>query len=184
MLFSITFSHVRLDKEKRVIALIITSKTSINSYFLGKILACIIITILKIGFLVMVSYFLIGMRIICKLHNLLLLISSVSLGTIIWFSLGFICGVFINREDIRDMLFSLLTFPLTFASSIYYNIGLAPTWIKTISMLNPLTYICNLMRKSFFLEVCSLVDKDFLALLSFGIISFAFSYLSSKRLSL
>ncbi len=184
MYFSNTFSHVRLDREKRVVALIITSKTSIDSYFLGKIIANTFIMILKICLLIFIGHLLVGIAIPFRLINMFTILISVILGTVIWVSFGFTCGVFINREDIRDIIFSLLTFPLTFASSIYYNINLGPAWIRVISSFNPLTYICNLMRKGFFLEKVYLLNKDLMTLLFFALFSFILAYVSSRRLSL
>lgn len=40
----------------------------------------------------------------------------------------------------------VLTMPLFFASNAIYPIDIMPAWLKTISHINPLTYMINALR--------------------------------------
>jgi len=153
VLFSLTFSKVRMDKTSNVISTIALSKTSLSSYYYGLLLASVVETLIRIAFLTILASVIVGSPVPLKFGNLILIILSVSVGSCIWFSLGFICGLLIVREDVRDFIFSLVVLPTSFASSLYYNVDYAPPLIKTLAALNPLTYNCDVIREAFLLTM-------------------------------
>ncbi len=149
VLFGQSLAFIRMDKRTGILAIIALSKPSLRGYYWSKFLTQFLLTVIKIIILGTMAALIIN-----KLPNLnfergLLLIYTVILGVAIWHSIGVIAGVMIKRDDVREILMMLITLPLTFASSMYYNIDAAPAPIRWIATINPLTYICDLMRMSY-----------------------------------
>lgn len=147
--FNKTFSSVRIDEVSNVIRSIAISKTNLFSYYSGKLMANIILTIVRLSILSIIAYLIFGIVLPASLDSIILIASAIIMGSSIWFSVGFICGIFILKEETRDFIFSIVAFPVTFASSIYYNLDQAPVILKRIAMFNPLTYNCNIVRNGF-----------------------------------
>jgi ABC-2 type transport system permease protein len=84
----------------------------------------------------------------------------------------------------REIVFLLLTMPITFASSMYYSLDHAPTWIKLISSVNPLTYTSNILRQSFLVTNPVGWTHDFLCLALSALIVSALAIFSLRRLTI
>ncbi|MGC9093880.1 MAG: ABC transporter permease [Bacteroidota bacterium] len=151
-LFSTTFSLVRLDNVSGFLTNIAISKTGLHSYYVGSLLANMLVTILRIIILVAVARLAVGSPLPPSLWNVAIVLLAVCIGSVLWYSLGFVCGLLIKREDIRDILFSLVTLPMTFASSVYYNVDRVSPSLRKIALLNPLTYNCDVIREAFFFD--------------------------------
>lgn len=148
-LFTKAFATVRVDELTNVIRAIAISKTNLFSYYEGKLLANTILTIVRLIILSFIAWIIFGISLPLNFINLLLVLFSIVAGSCIWFSIGFICGIFIMKEASKDFIFSVVSFPLTFASSVYYSLDRAPSFLKSIAAFNPLTYNCNLLRYGF-----------------------------------
>jgi len=144
-LFSWTFSMVRIDRASNIVAIFLTSGVHPTIYFAGKLIASILITTVRCLIVLGISLSLAYVT-LPSLANLGIAFTGLLLGSVVWLCLGFICGVFITREDLRDIVFSILTLPITFTSSMYYNIELAPQWVRAIGKFNPLTYTADTIR--------------------------------------
>lgn len=152
MLFSMTFSMVRIDNVNGLLANIAISKTGLYSYFVGSLLANLATTILRIFLITIVAHFILKTPVPSNLINVVIILLAIFIGSVFWYSLGFVCGAFITREDTRDFVLTLLIPPFTFASSLYYNPAKISPVIEQIVLLNPLTYIINIIRSSFLLD--------------------------------
>lgn len=144
-LFSLTFSLVRLDRQINIVAVFLTSGVTPYKYLAGKLAASVAITVMR-GAIVLGVGLCLSFISLPSVAHLLIALFGLIVGSIVWFGLGFICGVFIMREDVRDIVFSMLSLPITFASSMYYNLDLAPHWLKIVGQFNPLTYIADTIR--------------------------------------
>lgn len=69
---------------------------------------------------------------------------------ILWSSLGLMIGLRIEREEKRDVMWALLNLPLMFSSSVFYNVQQAPSFIRFLSYVNPLTYCADVLRSSMY----------------------------------
>lgn len=184
LLFSLTFAVVRIDRVQKVIAVILVSRVPLSSYFWGKQIANTIQTFLKVFVLLFLTYLITGSTLPVNGINIFLFAIALILGSVFWSSLGVISAVFITREDVRDIVFMLFTMPITFASSMYYNLERAPGWIKAISAFNPLTYTCNIIRQSFLLEHPQEWTSDFVLLIISAALATFLASLSLKKLSI
>jgi ABC-2 type transport system permease protein len=179
-LFSWTFSMVRIDRSTNIVAVLLTSGIQPHVYFMGKMIAAIVVTLMRVIIVFVASLFLSYVT-LPKLPHLGISLLGLVLGTIIWFSLGFVSGLFMSREDVRDIVFSILTLPITFTSSMYYNIELAPSWVRAIGMFNPLTYVVEVVRGGFLNLTVPTKTLTVLGLCSAVCVAIAFR--SCKRLS-
>jgi ABC-2 type transport system permease protein len=63
---------------------------------------------------------------------------------------------------------NIFTMPMLFLSSTFYSLHTAPTWIKTLSRLNPFSYFVNGLHSTI---VCDFwgVAANLVILLAFGV---------------
>jgi len=145
-LLNLSFSFLRIDKHSGVLSIIALSRASLASYFWGKYFVQLVLTLLKIVLIAVIAMMLTKNIPDISLLNAVLFMITLVLGVAIWYSLGMLGGIFIQRDDLREVVLMMLILPLTFASSMYYNIQMAPTPIRWLATFNPLTYICNIFR--------------------------------------
>lgn len=67
-------------------------------------------------------------------------------GVALWAAVGTAVGVSIDSYNLRDTLASLLSIPVTFASSVFYDPAHAPAPLRLVATLNPLSLLANSMR--------------------------------------
>lgn len=181
MLFSMTFSMVRIDNVRGFLSEIAISKTRLSAYYLGSLLANMSTTILRIVILAIGAHFLVGTALPANPINIIIILLAISIGCIVWYSIGFLCGIFIHREEIRDFVFSLLIFPLTFASTLYYRIEDIPSSLRQIVLFNPLTHNVNAVREAFLLETPTSWFSDLSILTPLALFLVVASFISVRR---
>ncbi len=183
-LFTLTFSMVRVDKATRIVPLIITTRTPISLYLFSKLIASLSLVLLQILIIAVAGYWITDLGFILRPFSIVTCLSTIVLSGTLWFSMGFICGVFIYSESTRDIISSVLGLPLIFSSSIYYNIEFAPRWIQWVAGVNPLNYACQLVRSSLLGGTPRLWGLDFLIITTLAAIACILAIKSLKRLSL
>jgi ABC-2 type transport system permease protein len=149
-LFALTFSLVRLDRATKVMLQIIISRVKLTTYYYAKLIVSVGMTILKAALITIVAIIMTGQGPVPSLGGLAWMLAGIFLGSAIWLSAGFVAAAVVTREDLRDLLFSILTLPITFASSAYYSLSSAPAWLRAIGVVNPLTYTADVIRAAYF----------------------------------
>ncbi len=79
-----------------------------------------------------------------------LIIAVILTGIFLWTAAALIIGIQVESEEKRDLLWTLLNLPIMFSSSVFYNVKEAPLYIRALSYINPLTYIADAVRASFY----------------------------------
>lgn len=74
------------------------------------------------------------------------IISLSLLMMLFWYSLGTFISLKITSYRTRDMILNTFMMPIAFTSPTFFSFDNAPILIKTVSMLNPLTYQLNTLR--------------------------------------
>jgi len=162
-LFGFTFSWVRIDFATNLISVISTSPVGMDAYIIGKYLAMLSVTIVKTAILLLTGFLLTGKMLNMNPLSLGIFFITLILGSLFWTNIGLICGIKVKREDVRDIIYSIVLLPITFLSSVYYDLTTAPLWIRIIGNINPLTYITDLLRATY-LDI-PIRDYTFLILL-------------------
>jgi ABC-2 type transport system permease protein len=163
-LFTLTFSTVRIDNSRGFLADIAISKTSLISYYSGSLLANTLVAMLRVILLAVAAHVFLGSPLPGSINGFMVGLVGLFVGSVFWYSLGFVAGVFVTREDLRDVILSLLIMPTTFASTVYYNLDQMPRSIGNIVRYNPLTYNVNILRDAFLVQEPVLWRSDFLIL--------------------
>jgi len=78
--------------------------------------------------------------------NIIGVLVMVILGSIFFSTFSLIIACVVKTRERFMGIGQVLTMPLFFASNAIYPIEIMPGWLKTISLINPLTYIINALR--------------------------------------
>jgi ABC-2 type transport system permease protein len=182
MIFAITSGFIRMDRQSGMLTVIVLSKTSLNGYYWGKLIFQIMITLAKIILLAILATALAGRLPNFSLSYLPLFLLVVILSVAVWFSFGMAIGVIVRRADLREVAMMLLILPLTFASSMYYDISLTPLPIRWLAAINPLTYTCNIFRGCYLGSLPTNAPFQFICLTIFAIAAAAIALYALRRL--
>ncbi len=183
-LFGTSFSFLSLDSRTGILSVIAMSKASLTGYFWGKYIFQFCLTLIKILLIMMIAVILAKNLPEVTLFNSAIFIITLILGAGIWFSLGMIGGIYLPREDVRAVVITLVSLPLTFASSMYYGIDRMPAVIRWIALINPLTYICNLFRGCYLNNLPADYLLQLLILFIVTIVALSFALFSLSKVKL
>jgi len=61
-------------------------------------------------------------------------------------SIGIMLGSIISNPEGFQVIVGLITLPMILLSGAFFPLDLAPTWIKTLALFDPLTYAVDLSR--------------------------------------
>ncbi len=142
---SYTLALVNLDRRTRILQMVQSTSTHFYEYFWGRLVGVEFLIFVKIAVLGLVAVLFFEFN-VSQPFYILLFILTLSISNFIWFGIGFLGGMIIKTEDIRDIILQLVTLPLTFLSNIYYPINNAPGILKYVIEINPLTHTTNLIR--------------------------------------
>lgn len=148
--FSSALNDSSNDRRWGVFRVYMTTKMKPFHYVIGKAFVstfiCILqsIFILGVGILLSGSYFYIGFG------SILILIYSIVASSFFWTFLGIAIGITTSQEEKRTVYSTLLTLPIMFSSSIFYDVSRVPKFIYWLSRFNPLTYMADVARNAFF----------------------------------
>jgi len=120
---------------------------------------------------------------VLSLLNLIVVLIILIVAIIFWGLIGIGLGVRIIKEEIRNVIILVITLPIMFSSSVFYNPILAPKWIYYLSRINPLTYTADALR-SVFLNNPSQCTSNLLFLFLFSIVALIFSSISFRKADL
>ncbi|HEV0778199.1 TPA: ABC transporter permease, partial [Streptococcus pneumoniae] len=92
-----------------------------------------------------------------------------------WDSLAILLTMFINDYRRRDIVIRFVLTPLGFTAPVFYLIDSAPSIVRWIGQLNPLTYQLTILRNFYFknsttLELVFLLLTSLLVLISVSFI--------------
>lgn len=147
-MFNQSFAITRLDVITNFLTVLMTSNIKLYKYVLARILTIYSVLFTQFVYVVFLAYILSGY--FPSILGACLALTFMFIGLLFWFSLGTICGLHIKNELTRDIVMLMVSTPATFLSSSLYNLDQAPQIIKMLGYLNPLTYIVNLIRSSYF----------------------------------
>lgn len=182
MTFMMALTFIRHDRASGVLGIIVLAQGGLGRYIGGKMIAQTIFNLLKVGALICLSLLISGNAVaLGKTPNLGAFLIAVLLGTIIWLSLGLTVALILKRDEMREIIVMLVSMPLVFSSSMYYDISHAPAWIRAISMVNPLTYTCNVARQAYLNESVGNVGGDVLVLAVMAVCSVGIALFVSRR---
>ncbi len=102
-----------------------------------------------------------------------------ALGITTWAALGTAVGTRVDSYNVRDTLVSLLSVPLVFTSSAFYDTARVPLALKVVAKINPLSVLADTTRMALFGG-----ETPFMAGISLVILAgcaFALAYIMVRR---
>lgn len=112
---------------------------------LGRSLAAGIRSLSQI-FIVYFLSFLLGIHLRLEFLAFVALLVTVILGGAVFSTLSLIVACMVKKRERFMGIGQVLTMPLFFASNALYPIELMPSWLKTLSIVNPLSYQVDALR--------------------------------------
>jgi len=90
--------------------------------------------------------FALGVHLSWNVVSLLLVVAVVILGSALFSTFSLIIACLVKTRERFMGIGQILTMPLFFASNAIYPISIMPSWLQTVSQINPLTYETDALR--------------------------------------
>lgn len=133
-----------LDRDNGIFYEFLTYPMTRGQFLLGKItfncLTSVFQTVLAVG----LGAWLLGISVRWGLSWMV--VAGVILGTAGWFFFLMIFALRIRRNDMFNTFLNIAYFILIFASSMFYPLDRLPSWFRTASYLNPITWHTDALR--------------------------------------
>jgi len=84
-----------------------------------------------------------------KIHNVWIIIATVSLTSATFALAGLINAIFANSFDDISIIPTFVLTPLTYLGGVFYSISLLPEFWQGVSQINPIVYMVNAFRYGF-----------------------------------
>jgi len=119
-------------------------------YILGIVLATLIIGIAGSLIVFALAFPVLGYSIAWSFRGALLVASALVMGTMFFGGLAIALSVALRSSETFQIVSTFVFFVFLFTSSVFFPSASAPEPIKTISLLNPLTYTTDIFRAGLF----------------------------------
>lgn len=133
------------ERDMGILHKILVSPAPRAALVLGRALAAGLRGVSQIFIVYLLCYFL-GVNLRWDFIALLGVIITVILGGAVFSTLSLIAASIVKKRERFMGIGQVLTMPLFFASNALYPIDMMPAWIRTLSILNPLTYQVDALR--------------------------------------
>ena len=90
--------------------------------------------------------FALGVHLSWSIITFLLVILVIILGSALFSTFSLIIACLVKTRERFMGMGQVLTNPLFFASNAIYPISIMPSWLQTVSQVNPLTYMVDALR--------------------------------------
>jgi len=186
LLFTAIFSTISIieDRQEGFLQGILVSPAPRSAIVLGKFLGG---TILAVGQGILFLAFLPLLKISINIPTLAYVILIMTLMSFGLTGLGFIIAWKLNSTQGFHAIMNLLLMPMWFLSGALFPFSTAPQWLKTIMLINPLTYSVAALHRSFFFGLNANIGLpapgvSLAVVLIFSVMTFAISiYLVRKN---
>ncbi len=167
-----------VDRDNGILYEFLTYPMRRSEFLLGKVLfqcgMAVLQSVLTVGF----SVLLLGVSV--PWSAAVFIIITMVAGTAGWFFFLSIFAFTIRRNDIYNTVINVIYFLLMFLSSVFYPLDRVPGWLRSLSLLNPLTWHTDMLRfETVGIGSLSVVMLEAGAFVVFSVISF---WLAVKKL--
>jgi ABC-2 type transport system permease protein len=163
-----------LDRDNGIFFEMLTYPLSRAEYLLGKVVVNMTIAVLQAVIAIALGYLIFGIRLRWPMVPLTLL--GMALGTAGWFFFYAIFALKTRRNDVFNAVTSIFYFVFLFASAMFYPLDPLPRWLRTVAMVNPITWQIDWLRyTSIGLGDGDRVILEGIAFVIFGLCCFAFA---------
>ena len=133
-----------LDRDNGIFFEMLTYPISRSEYLLGKVVVNVCVAVLQSVLALTLGWLLFDIRLVWKTVPLALV--GMAAGTAGWFFFYSIFALKTRRNDVFNAITSVFYFVFLFASSMFYPLDPLPRWLKTVAMMNPITWQIDWFR--------------------------------------
>jgi ABC-2 type transport system permease protein len=133
-----------VDRDNGILYEFLTYPMRRSEFLLGKVLFQCGMTVLQTALTVGFGALLLDVSVPWS-ASVFIIIMMIA-GTAAWFFFLSIFAFTIKRYDIYNTVINVLYFLLMFLSSVFYPLDRVPAWIRSLSLLNPLTWHADILR--------------------------------------
>jgi ABC-2 type transport system permease protein len=151
-------------------------------YILGIVLATLTIGIAGSLLVFGLAFPVLGYSIAWSLRGALLVAFSLVIGTVFFGGLAIALSVVLRSSETFQIVSSFIFFVFLFTSSVFFPSATAPEPIRTISLLNPLTYTADIFRDGLFGLSGSLLMVELPVLAVEAVVIFAVAVFAFRRI--
>lgn len=169
------------EKDVGIITKLLSTPSPRSSIVLGKSLAASLRGVFQ-AIMIFILSLLIGVRIRLDPFDIAGVFAVIILFAMCFSSLSMLLASYLKTRDRMMGIGQALTMPLFFASNAIYPISIMPTWLKYVSIANPLSYVVDAMRSMLLEGTYTHLPLDILALTLSTILFLALASKSIKNL--
>jgi ABC-2 type transport system permease protein len=151
-------------------------------YIMGIVLATLIIGIAGSLLVFGLAFPVLGYNIAWSVRGVLLVVSSLVIGTVFFGGLAIALSVALRSSETFQIVSSFVFFVFLFTSSVFFPSLSAPEPIRTISLLNPLTYTADIFRAGLFGLSSPLLTLELPVLAAEAMVIFAVAVFAFRRI--
>jgi ABC-2 type transport system permease protein len=133
-----------VDRDNGIFYEFLTYPMTRGEFLIGKITFNVLLSLVQAVITVGLGTMLLGIPLRWDLAWVTL--AGVVAGTAGWFFSLSIFALRIRRNDMFNTFINVAYFVLLFASSIFYPLDGLPQWLRTLALLNPLTWLTDVLR--------------------------------------
>ncbi len=169
-----------VDRDNGIFYEFLTYPMTRGQFLVGKIVFNCLLAIAQSGITISAAVWLLGIPIEWRL--IWFVFAGIVFGTAGWFFFLSMLALRITRSDVYNTVLNVAYFVMMFASSMFYPTETMPAWLRSISLLNPLTWHTDALRYG----VLGVGNVEFVALEAAGfgvflLISFYFAVRSLQH---
>lgn len=170
------------DKRYGMFEQILTCPFERSEYILSKILSALFQGIIS-GLVVLIisTPILLGESLEISILGTLCIIFSLIFGAFFFAALTLTIAVLVKSNETFNMFIGVMLMPFIAFSTIFYPVNQAPSLLKTIVYLNPLTYAADILRTGLFGPGTEKLLQKMLLLFSESLIMFYIAVIGYKK---
>jgi ABC-2 type transport system permease protein len=135
-----------LDRDNGIFFEMLTYPISRSEYLFGKVIVNVCIAVLQSLLALALGRLLFHIQLVWATVPLVFV--GMAVGTAGWFFFYSIFALKTRRNDVFNAITSVFYFVFLFASSMFYPLEPLPKWLRTIALLNPITWQIDWFRFS------------------------------------
>ena len=130
-------------REQRILKRLRATPLSAWEFIAANVLSQLVVVAAQVAVLTLAAKFIFGVRVS---GNLGLLLGLAFLGALAFLTIGFALSGLAKSGDSAGAIANAVTTPMMFLSGVYFPLSGAPSWLKPVIGLLPLTYLANGLR--------------------------------------
>jgi ABC-2 type transport system permease protein len=151
-------------------------------YIFSIILATLIIGIAGSLLVFLLALPVLGFSLALSLNGVLLVASALFLGTVFYGAVAIALSVALRSSETFQIVSTFVFFVFLFTSTVFFPSGTSPEPIRTISLLNPLTYTTDIFRAGLFGAWTPTVGLELPVLAAEAVVMFVVAVLAFRRI--